>query len=73
MLKEGGGEMSVHDKPLGGKLEGRMAPSLITRMKVRLFKPAQSPLHRSSFRRSSLVRRSGTQKPALNSRSSESI
>jgi hypothetical protein len=61
------------DWPLGGKLEGRIVPDSTTRTNVSEFKPAQSPLHFSSFSRPSSSRRSGIQKPARNSRCSESI
>jgi hypothetical protein len=61
------------DWPLGGKLEARIVPDSKTRTNVSEFKPAQSPLHFSSFSRPPSSRRSGIQNPARNSRCSESI
>lgn len=61
------------ESPFGGKLDGLTSPDFTTRTKVSVFKPLQSPPHFSTLDRLASFRRSGTQKPPRNSRSSASF
>lgn len=62
-----------HDKPLGGKLEGLILPPFTTRTNFKVFNPAHSPPHLSSFDLASSSLSSGTHRPPRYSRISVSF
>jgi hypothetical protein len=58
-------DQDSQERPFGGNVDDLMSALFTTRTKLTVFRPAQSPLHRSSLNRLSSSLNSGTQKPAL--------